>query len=387
MENVEAMGLERDLAGYPVLYVPAEVADPDPDEENYDELMVAHDEFLELITNIRRDEAEGLMLSSECDANGNRLYELKLLASSGMRQFNTNQIIMRYATAMATAIMGDFLLLGSGRQGSYALSETKARLFAQSIAALCDNICATINTDAVFELAELNPDIFEGLEKLPTVAHGHVEVPNLDTLANYLQKLGYNADLLKNDIELDNYLRGKADLPLRKDAPAAPADQGTQTQSQENADVPTGQERGGGALKLADMVPEKLAIAPDEEVHLAWLRLSQWFGAAKAKGKAVENIVNAAVFVMEEFKHRQLHIDQAKPLAQAVMSLKKSAPPVKIQIEANDGDGKLSALLNYIKHIGNIGHSFSIVVDPGDREHEKRFSWDGDGSDESTRSG
>ena len=129
------------------------------------------------------------------------------------------------------------------------------------------------------------------------------------------------------------------------------------------------------------MTPEKLAVAPDEEVHLAWLRLSQWFGAAKTKGRAVENIVNAAVFVMEEFKHRQIHIDPAKPLAQAVMSLKKSAPPVKIQIEANDEDGKLSDLLNYIKHVGNIGHSFSIVVDPGDREHEKRFSWDGDGSD------
>lgn len=128
------------------------------------------------------------------------------------------------------------------------------------------------------------------------------------------------------------------------------------------------------------MTPQKLAVAPDEEVHLAWLRLSQWFGTAKTKGRAVENIVNAAVFVMDEFKHRQLHIDGTKPLAQAVFSLRKSAP-VKIQIEANDGDGKLSALLNYIKHVGNIGHSFSIVVDPGDREHEKRFSWDGDGSD------
>jgi len=134
-------------------------------------------------------------------------------------------------------------------------------------------------------------------------------------------------------------------------------------------------------LKLADMTPEKLATAPDEEVHLAWLRLSQWFGAAKTKGRAVENIVNAAAFVMQEFKHRQIHIDSAKPLAQAVLSLQKSAPPVKIVIEANDGDSKLSDLLNYIKHVGNIGHSFSIVVDPGDREHEKRFSWDGDGSD------
>ncbi len=74
-------------------------------------------------------------------------------------------------------------------------------------------------------------------------------------------------------------------------------------------------------MKLADMTPEKLASAPDDEVHIAWLRLSQWYGTAKAKGKAVENIVNAAAFVIEEYKRRSWEIDPAKPLAQALTSL------------------------------------------------------------------
>jgi hypothetical protein len=239
MENIEAMGMERDLAGYPVLYVPPEIADPDPENE---EDVAAHDEFMKFLTNVRRDEAEGLLLSSECDSKGNRLYELKLLASSGMRQFNTSLIINRWATAMTTSLMCDFLLLGQGRQGSYALSETKARLFAQSVTAIMDNIAGTINTDAVFELAEFNPSIFEDLDKLPEVAHGQVEVPNLDALANYLQKLGYNVSVLQADIELDNHLRGKADLPLRTKNVILPSPSGTtpsypetQTHSHENA--------------------------------------------------------------------------------------------------------------------------------------------------------
>lgn len=130
-------------------------------------------------------------------------------------------------------------------------------------------------------------------------------------------------------------------------------------------------------MKLAEMTSSALQEAPEEEVRSAWLRLSQWYGAAQAKGKAAENIVNAAVFVSAEFQRRCWEIDPRKPLAQAVASLQKSAP-VKIEIEANDHEGKLLELLQYIKHIGNIGHSFSIVVDPGDSQYEKKFSWDGD---------
>lgn len=40
-------------------------------------------------------------------------------------------------------------------------------------------------------------------------------------------------------------------------------------------------------------------------------------------------------------------------------------------------------LVKLIEHIGktaSVGHSFSVVVDPGDSEHEKSFSFDGDGA-------
>jgi len=74
-------------------------------------------------------------------------------------------------------------------------------------------------------------------------------------------------------------------------------------------------------MKLAEMTPSRLQEAPEEEVRSAWLRLSQWYGAAQAKGKAVENIVNAAVFVSAEFQRRGWEIDPSKPLAQAVASL------------------------------------------------------------------
>lgn len=50
-------------------------------------------------------------------------------------------------------------------------------------------------------------------------------------------------------------------------------------------------------------------------------------------------------------------------------------------IECVDSDGKLKDLLTYIAKNGNGGHSFDIVVDPGDKKNERHFFWDGDGPD------
>lgn len=51
-----------------------------------------------------------------------------------------------------------------------------------------------------------------------------------------------------------------------------------------------------------------------------------------------------------------------------------------VLIDTSNSD-QLIELLNYIKELGNIGHSFTVVVDPGNTDHEKKFEWDGDGAD------
>ena len=46
-----------------------------------------------------------------------------------------------------------------------------------------------------------------------------------------------------------------------------------------------------------------------------------------------------------------------------------------------DGADSISKMLAYIGKIASGGHSFGIVVDPGDSDYEKSFGFDGDGSD------
>jgi hypothetical protein len=50
-----------------------------------------------------------------------------------------------------------------------------------------------------------------------------------------------------------------------------------------------------------------------------------------------------------------------------------------IKIIARDCNNNLESLLNFLKDIGNSGHSFSIIVDP--EGPSKKFYWDGDGTD------
>lgn len=51
-----------------------------------------------------------------------------------------------------------------------------------------------------------------------------------------------------------------------------------------------------------------------------------------------------------------------------------------ITIECRDDYNNLEKLLHEIKVLGNIGHTFNIIVDPKS-ENESTFEWDGDGPD------
>ncbi len=114
--------------------------------------------------------------------------------------------------------MADFLLLGQQQAGSYALSETKARMFYQALTSVLDNIAETINSQAVPALLELNP--WWDIDELPYITHGKIELPNLETLGSFIERLVGAGMKLFPDDRLENHLRSLADLPL-KDAKKA----------------------------------------------------------------------------------------------------------------------------------------------------------------------
>lgn len=53
----------------------------------------------------------------------------------------------------------------------------------------------------------------------------------------------------------------------------------------------------------------------------------------------------------------------------------------EVTIKINDPEGNIMELLKTVSDYSRMGHSFRVVVDPGDKEREKQFWIDGDGSD------
>jgi len=75
-------------------------------------------------------------------------------------------------------------------------------------------------------------------------------------------------------------------------------------------------------LSLEEMRPDLLKDAPDTEILSAWHRLNQWYGAAKDKKQAIENFVNAAIWVSEEMKKRNFTIDEENDLYKSIQEFK-----------------------------------------------------------------
>ena len=209
IEEVEAIGIERDLAGFPIVWLPEEIISGTATAEG----KIAYEAWKKIITNIRRDEQEGVMMPLVYDSAGNKKYDLTLLTSTSRRQFDTNTIVQRYDQRIAVTVMADFLLLGSSDVGSFALSSNKTSLFATALGTILESITGIINTIAIPRLFALND--FGKLTELPTLVHEDIETPDLAILGDFIQKLAGAQMPLFPDIDLENYLRSSANLPLK----------------------------------------------------------------------------------------------------------------------------------------------------------------------------
>jgi len=205
IEIIEGIGVERDLAGLPIIWVPPDIALSDSSEEKR-----ILNKFEDLVTKIRRDQQEGIVMPLVYDGKGNKLYDIQLLSTGGRRQFDTGAIVQRYNTQIAQTVLADFIMLGTQKVGSFALASSKTELFAVAIGTFLDEIQDVINTYAIPRLFRLND--FK-VEKLPTLRHGDVESMDLEELGNFIQRLsGAGMPLFPNK-ELEKYLLEVANLP------------------------------------------------------------------------------------------------------------------------------------------------------------------------------
>lgn len=210
VENIEGIGIERDLAGLPMAYVPSKVIkDAGPEYEAWKDIVV----------NLRNDEQAGVVMPSDRDDNGNLWYDLKLLTTGGQRTFETSTIIERYSRQIAMTLLADFILIGHERAGSFALSADKTDLFVAALGGWLDSIADVIDRHAVVKLLDLNG--MDSSDKgRPRIVHSDPARVNLEELGQYIVRLAGSGFDLFSDPEVEAYLRQQGGLPVNKEGTA-----------------------------------------------------------------------------------------------------------------------------------------------------------------------
>jgi hypothetical protein len=205
IQNIEGIGIERDLAGLPIFELPAEYFNTNATDDQQQILEACR----KMVKEVRRDEAEGIVMPVAFDDNKNKLTDFKLLSTGGRRQFDTSAIINRYDHRMLLSVLADFMMLGSAAVGSYALSTDKTELFTSAMSAWMDSICETFNRDAIPRLMKLNG---RPTDRVPKLFHGEVEQVSLKDLGDFLQKT--NGIDLELDDEEKAWVKQQAGIPV-----------------------------------------------------------------------------------------------------------------------------------------------------------------------------
>lgn len=210
LQEIEAVGVDRDLAGLPVMEVPPELMMPNAPSE----LQTLRSNFEKMISEIRRDEREGVLIPAEriTNADGSEEltgFKLRAFQSGGNRAHDTDRIIRRYESRIAASVMAEFILLGTDKVGSFALADNKTNMFAVAIGAWVRSIAAVLNRYAIPRLFAINGI---STESLPRLVPGDIERPALDGITKFVAELT-KVGVLHPDDMLERELRRMAHLP------------------------------------------------------------------------------------------------------------------------------------------------------------------------------
>jgi hypothetical protein len=188
LEEFEAVGIERDLAGLPIVKVPVEYLTAKPGTEKYLQLQ----SFKKMVKSIRRNEQEGIVFPLAYDQDVRQpLFAFELLGGGGGRAFNTHQ-----------------------STGSYSLHTDKTGIFRTALNSVAQSIADVLNRTAIPRLFLVNgwkPDA------LPKIVPSDVDSPDIAQLAQFMSAMAGTGVTWFPDPTLENFVRDAARLPKLDD--------------------------------------------------------------------------------------------------------------------------------------------------------------------------
>ena len=184
VEDLENLGLSRDLSGIPIAEVPPQIMGDDASPEH----KAQYEMWKNIVRNIHNNNQAGLVLPLMYDPDTKQpMYKFSLLKNDGGKAYDTKSIKEYYCNAILTSLSADHLLMGQSTTGSYALGTMKGTMAAIAIESKLKEICNVINQHLIPLLAKLNG---WDLTRLPTLSAEDLEASSLEETSKYLQRVG-----------------------------------------------------------------------------------------------------------------------------------------------------------------------------------------------------
>lgn len=223
IQEMEGIGIERELAGVPVVRVPANVL---TDATH----AAAKAEFVKLGRDLKLNEHGSVVIPSDPwkgeDGSFSAIpkYTVELIRASGGRAIDTMAVKTGYQRDMARAFLADFLMLGTDK-GAYNLSESKTSLFMKTCEALLAQIAAPLNRFLLPRIWDYN-----GLDRglLPTAKPGRLAPQSMNEVGKFLVDLSNAGEVPFPDPVLSDYIRDEVGFPRKSEEGMALQDQEAQ---------------------------------------------------------------------------------------------------------------------------------------------------------------
>lgn len=338
LEEFEAIGVERDLAGMPVAWVPSDYmkAKKGSDKER------TYQAFKRMVQNVRRDEHEGLVLPNEYDAETKqKLFEFELMSSGGSRTFDTNALITRYEQRILGTVLADFILLGHDGQGSYAMHVDKTGIFRAALNSFATQIADVFNRYAIPRLFQVNG---WKMDEYPRIEPSNVDPPNLTELSSFMTSMSGLGMTFFPDVDLEKYLRDTAHLPaIPEEQLELRREMAQQQQLMEYAQSrmeAIGMAQKDEAVESGQMTPEQAEMASQSSTPemAANEQIAQYKGQAMAeqdpdvRAKKEEEAQAMQAEGDQEFDRQEEHADretQRKAMIERIKAQQQKKSPPK----------------------------------------------------------
>lgn len=198
IQEIEAIGIERDLTGVLIIHLPESATAADQSKAQ------------QLLEQFKADDMAGFT-APQFGPGDHQRWRFEIINSPGSKSIDPDKAIQRYQLEIARSFLAQFLMLGQN-SGSRALSDDQSEVFAVAIGAIVLNIEETLNRFAVPPLFKFND--FGQLTALPRIKAGRVSKSDSGKFATALQSLAAGGFLTPDDA-LEAYIREELELPAR----------------------------------------------------------------------------------------------------------------------------------------------------------------------------